>query len=308
MIPFKTIELSDKKDIDFCLKDNTFRACDFCFTNLYAWQAKFKTTFAIIDETLFIRYRETNGELCYMMPIGRMPLEKSLSVIINDAKENGIRLIIKAVTKRMWIRIQEAMPETFQYVFDRDNDEYIYLSEKLITLKGKKMQSKRNHINRFKADNPDWNYFSLSTEKELTECSMMLDEWEDLNIDKAEKSLRFDYIATKTMLENFHYLGLCGGAIRVKEKIVAFTIGERLTKDTFVVHVEKAFADMNGAYTVINRQFAENEASVFKYINREEDMGLEYLRRAKMSYHPDILLQERILTLKENSKTSKSAD
>jgi len=299
MIDFKKITLSDKPIIDNCLKNNIFRTCNFCFTNLIAWQAKFKTCFAVVDETLFLRYREENGEYCYFSPIGKMPLKESLALIIKDAEKNGIPLIIKVVGDQMWDCIEHEMPNTFQFSHDRNNDEYLYLSEKLISLKGKKLQRKRNHINRFKAENSDWNYSPLRTVEELQECSAMLNEWEDLNIGKAETSLRYDYIAIKTMLENFHFLQLCGGIIRISGKIVAFTIGERLTGDTFVVHVEKAFGDIQGAYPIINQQFVEHEISAdYTYINREEDMGLDYLRKSKMSYYPENLLKARILRLK----------
>ena len=299
MIEFKKITLSDKPIIDNCLKNNTFCSCNICFTNLVAWRAKFKTCFAVVDETLFVRYREENGECCYFLPIGKMPLKKSLALIMKDAEENNIPLLMKTVSDQMWERIEQEMPNTFQFSHDRDNDEYVYLTEKLISLKGKKLQSKRNHINHFKAENPDWGYSPISTIEELEECSEMLDKWEDLNIGKAEESLRYDYIAIKTMLENFHFLQLRGGIIRASGKIVAFTIGERLTDDTFVIHVEKAFGDVHGAYPIINQQFAENEVTTaYTYINREEDMGLEYLRKAKMSYYPDILLTARILRLK----------
>ncbi len=299
MIDFKSIELTDKKAIDACLSENTYRACDFSFANLYAWQAKFETTFAVEQDTLFLRYKENESTFCYLMPIGKIPLEKSLQKIIDDTTERKSPFLMKAVTRRMWADILQVMPDTFECKHDRDNDEYIYLSERLIHLTGKKLQPKRNHINRFKKENPDWSYFPLHSRKELDECTAMLNEWENMNIDKTENSLRYDYIATCIMLDNFEELGLCGGAIKVNGKIVAFTIGERLTEDTFVIHVEKAFGDMNGAYSIINQQFVEHEASQYKYINREEDMGLEYLRKAKMSYYPDILLQERIVTLKK---------
>ena len=298
MINFKSVLLSDKKTIDAYLLGNNYRACDFCFTNIFSWQARFETTFSIEQNTLFIRYKDIAGELCYTMPIGKLPLEKSLSLILKDAEENNIPFVMKGITLEMWNEIQKVMPDFFQVTHDKNNDEYIYLSEKLIHLNGKKLQSKRNHINRFKKDYPDWNYFTLSSKDELDECSDMLDTWEKLNPNKIETSLWHDYIATKAMLENFHYLELRGGAIRVNGKIVAFTIGEQLVKDTFVIHVEKAYSGMNGAYTIINQQFAENEASTFQYINREEDMGLEHLRQAKQSYYPEILLQEHILTLK----------
>lgn len=304
MIKFKQIELSDKNEIDACFAGNAYRACDFSFTNLYAWNAKFKTVFAIDHKTIFLRFIDSDGQIYYMMPIGKMPLKDAFVKMMDDARENNIPFQMKGVTARMWTKIKAEMSGYFDYFCDRDNDEYIYLSEKLIKLSGKKLQSKRNHINRFKADNPDWEYFPLTSYGELQECLKMLDEWEDSNESKAPKSIRYDYIATKLMLENFDYLQLRGGALRVNGKVVAFTIGEPLTADSFVVHVEKAFGDMNGAYTIINQQFIEHEASEFKYINREEDMGLEYLRKAKMSYYPDILLQEGILKPKNRIANS----
>lgn len=295
MINFKQITLSDKKVMDAAFAGNEYRACDFCFTNLYAWNAKFKTVYAIEHRTIFLRFQDSDGQTYYMMPIGKMPLIDAFKLIEEDAKINKIPFQMKGISSEMWEKIRNEIPGEFRYLPDRNNDEYIYLSEKLINLSGKKLQSKRNHINRFKADNPDWEYFPLTSQKELEECAYILDEWEEVNTSKADFSQRYDYIATKIMLENFEYLQLRGGAIRVNGKIVAFTIGEQLTADTFVVHVEKAFSEVNGAYTIINQQFIKHEASQYKYINREEDMGIANLRKAKMSYYPDLLLEEGIL-------------
>ncbi|MDR1091645.1 MAG: phosphatidylglycerol lysyltransferase domain-containing protein [Prevotella sp.] len=295
MINFKHIALSDKKAIDACFEGNTYRACDFCFANLYSWNAKFKTVFAIVHRTIFLRFQDSDGQLYYMMPIGKMPVRDAFELIVQDAEENRIPFQMKGISNKMWEVIQREIPGEFRRLPDRNNDEYIYLSEKLIKLSGKKLQSKRNHINRFKADNPGWVYFPLTSKSELDECAAMLDEWENVNTMKIDLSQRYDYVATKIMLENFEYLQLRGGAIRVNGKIVAFTIGESLTADTFVVHVEKAFGEMKGAYTMINQQFIEHEASGFTYINREEDMGMDNLRKAKMSYYPDMQLEESVL-------------
>jgi len=293
MLSFKQIELTDKPKIDACLEGNTFRACDFCFTNMFAWNAKFKTRYDVHHKTLFLRFEESDGQIYYMMPIGPFPLKESIQLMKEDAQACNIPFQMKGISLRMWNIIQEEMPGEFEYFHDRNNDEYLYFSEKLISLSGKKLQSKRNHINRFKADNPNWEYFPLTSKDELQECAKMLEEWE--NIKENEKSLRYDHIATCLMLEHFDYLQLKGGAIRVNGKIIAFTIGEKLTEDTFVIHVEKAFGEINGAYTIINQQFVQHEASEFKYINREEDMGIEPLRKAKLSYQPDILLEESVL-------------
>lgn len=294
MIHFKQIELSDKSKIDTCLEGNAFRACDFCFTNLFAWNIRFKTQYDIVNKTLFLRFQDFDDQFYYIMPIGPMPLKDAIELIKEDATLHNKPFKMKGITLEMWDSIQKYMPNEFEYIPDRDNSEYIYLSEKLITLSGKKLQSKRNHINRFKADNPDWEYFPLTSRSDLDKCTAMLDEWEDMKED-VEKTLRYDYIATKVMLDNFDELQLQGGAIKVNGKIIAFTIGEKLTEDTFVVHVEKAFSGINGAYTIINQQFIEHEASQYKYINREEDMGIESLRKAKLSYQPHMLLEEAIL-------------
>ncbi|NDV97109.1 DUF2156 domain-containing protein [Dysgonomonas sp. 521] len=295
MISFKQITLSDKKAIDAAFAGNEYRACDFCFANLYAWNARFKTVYAIEHRTIFLRFQDSDGQTYYMMPIGKMPLADAFNLIMEDARVNKIPFQMKGISLNMWEKIQAEIPGKFRYLPDRNNNEYIYLSERLIKLSGKKLQSKRNHINRFKADNPDWQYFPLTSREELDECAYMLDQWEEVNISKVDFSQRYDYIATKIMLDNFEYLQLKGGAVRVNGKIVAFTIGEPLTADSFVVHVEKAFGEMNGAYTIINQQFIEHEAAGYTYINREEDMGFENLRKAKLSYYPDILLEEGIL-------------
>ncbi|OJU49146.1 MAG: hypothetical protein BGN96_11185 [Bacteroidales bacterium 45-6] len=292
MVNFKTIELGDKKAIDACLANNSYQSCDFCFANLFAWNCKFQTVFAIVNDTLFLQFRESDGQLYYMMPIGKMPLRKAFELLIEDASKKYIPFRMKGVSSVMWKQIEQEMPGMFHFIHDRNNDEYIYLTEKLINLSGKKLQSKRNHINRFKAENPDWTFSPITERAEVDECIRMLCEWEDLNAERADKTLRYDYIATKTMLDNFDALRLCGGYVRTNGKIVAFSIGEPVNEDTFVVHVEKAYSGVNGAYTIINQQFAEHCGADYKYINREEDMGFENLRKAKLSYYPDILLEE----------------
>jgi hypothetical protein len=194
------------------------------------------------------------------------------------------------------------MPDIFDYKFNRSVSDYIYSSEKLVNLTGKKLQSKRNHINRFKREN-EWEYGSLSGNPSLIkECKEMLDQWMEINMADKDPSLVYDDVATTLMLDNFEYLGLKGGVIRVRGKIVAFTIGEPLTRDTFVVHVEKAYTSIHGAYSIINQQFAEHETTGFTYINREEDMGFENLRNAKLSYQPDILLEKYNARLKDRSR------
>lgn len=302
MLDFRKIELSDKERIDAYLQHQNYRASDYSFANLYCWSNRFDTQFATTDEWLFIRFKDNNGRNSYLKPIGNGDLAQAIQLIQDDHRlvaQTPFQL--RGLTHDMIAEIEAAMPNTFDYKLNRSVSDYIYTSEKLINLKGKKLQSKRNHINRFKREN-DWVYQSLHNNPQLVrQCYDMLEEWMRINMEEKDASLVYEDDATTLMLKHFEALQLRGGAVFANGELVAFTLGERLTADTFVVHVEKAFTDTHGAYTIINQQFVENELSAFTYINREEDMGLDNLRQAKLSYQPDILLEKHVARLKNQS-------
>lgn len=292
MLTFKSIELEDKDLINIYLSSQNYRASDLCFTNLFAWGKKFNTQFAVNEGWLFIRFKDNYGRNSYLKPIGKGDLKKRIEYIIEDNKQFDSIFQIRGITKEMIDEIENAMPGVFSYKLNMSVSDYIYTSEKLIHLKGKKLQSKRNHINRFIRENK-WKYKTLTGNPELVkECKSMLDKWMEINKEEKDPSIAYDDFATTIMLDNFEYLNLKGGLICVENEIAAFSIGEVLTEDTIVVHVEKAFTTIHGAYTIMNQQFVLNEASDFMYINREEDMGVENLRKAKLSYQPDILLEK----------------
>jgi hypothetical protein len=292
MITFKEIELEDIEIINSKLQSQNYRASDLCFTNLYAWGKKFNTQFAVTDEWLFIRFKDNNGRNSYLKPIGTGDIKEGIEIILEDHKQFNTVFQIRGMTKQMIEEVETAFPNKFIFKLNLSVSDYIYTVDKLRELKGKKLQSKRNHINRFNREN-DWKYKTLTNNSELVkECKIMLNKWMELNKDEKDPSLIYDDFATTIMLENFERLNLRGGLICVDNEIVAFSIGEPLTKDTIVVHVEKAFTSIHGAYTIINQQFALHETEGYTYINREEDMGVENLRRAKLSYYPDILLEK----------------
>lgn len=292
MLTFKTIELKDKDTINSYLGRQNYRASDLCFTNLFCWGKKFDTQYAVTDGWLFIRFRDNNNRNSYLKPVGQGKIKEAVEIMLEDHKPFDTVFQIRGLTREMMDEIEKAMPGVFDYKLNRSVSDYIYLTEKLITLSGKKLQSKRNHVNRFKREN-EWEYKSLTANPAMVkECRAMLHRWMQINGQDKDPSLVYDDFATTLMLDNFEYLGLQGGLICVNDEIAAFSIGEPLTEDTFVVHVEKAFTSVHGAYNIINQQFLENEASNFTYVNREEDMGIENLRNAKLSYHPDILLEK----------------
>ena len=292
MLTFKSLDLEDRDLINSYLQKQNYRASDLCFTNLFCWGKKFDTQFAVKDEWLFIRFKDNNGRNSYLKPLGGVDVKEGIAFIMDDHKQFDSLFQIRGLTQDMIDEIEEAMPGMFEYKLNRSVSDYIYTTEKLIHLRGKKLQSKRNHINRFNREN-DWKYKTLTGNPELVEeCKMMLDKWMEMNMEEKDPSLVYDDYATTLMLENFEYLNLRGGLLCVDNEIAAFSIGEPLTEDTVVVHVEKAFTTIHGAYNMINQQFVENEAAGFMYVNREEDMGIDNLRQAKLSYQPDIILEK----------------
>lgn len=297
MIDFKEITLNDKPIFDKLLEGNSYRSSECCFSNLYGWAHKYNTKFAVFSDFLLIKFTSIQGGCLYLRPLGKGNLKRAINAIFEDCGCER-RFEMAGITERMWQDIDAEMPGVFEKTRVRNNYDYIYTVEKLTQLSGKKLQSKRNHINRFKKENR-WEYVSLNNNPEmLSECKVMLDEWYEINAAVKDDSLETDYKTTANFLARFEPLQLRGGAILANNKLVAFSLGTRLTHDTFIVHVEKALTDVHGSYAIMNQQFAEHEGEGYTYINREEDMGFESLRKAKMSYQPDILLEKNAVKLK----------
>ena len=156
-----------------------------------------------------------------------------------------------------------------------------------MTLSGKKLSSKRNHINRFMREYGDFEYVEISRET-VPECKRIFEEWCEKNdACECEYPEECEKWACSQLLDNWHSLpGLKGALIKVNGRFEAFTIGEMVNHNTAVIHIEKGNTDVHGIYTVINKEFVTRAFPETKYINREEDMGKEGLRKAKSSYHP----------------------
>ena len=172
--------------------------------------------------------------------------------------------------------------------------DYIYKVSDLLELAGRKYQPKRNLISRFRNNN-EWTYEDIDNGN-IAECVAMNEEWCQRNGCNDEGSLQLEAGAVAAMLAHFCELGLCGGLLRVQGKVIAYTVGEPLSGDTFIVHIEKAFTEFQGAYQTINQQFLLHHAAGFQYVNLEDDAGDAGLRKAKLSYHP-AFMQEKYIAL-----------
>ena len=291
MLPFRPVTIDDRETLQFFFNKVAFGNCDFSFSNIFSWKHAYDTTFAVEDDFLYIHFQPENELPGYLFPVGEGDLKAAVERIRRDADKRATAFQLYAVTQKMFDLLEAALPGQFLYEKGRDWSEYIYASEDLIRLRGKKYQAKRNHINKFKRTY-EWKYLPITREI-IPDCLALYDRWCAENRGcNGEQSLNEERIATQNAFHHFEKLGLIGGALRINGEILAYSYGQPLTKNVFGVHAEKCLYEIDGGFAMINREFAEHNCADYTYINREEDLGIESLRQAKMSYHPAILLEK----------------
>lgn len=293
---FQPISLTDRDAISAFTLNAPYSNCDFAFANMCSWRFLYDTEYAIEDGFLFIRfYIEENAgrRLAYMIPIGHGDLPEAIRKLDENNHVNGFGhpLLVLGITPEARRELEAACPNEFAYMADRDYFDYIYLREELLTLRGKKLQSKRNHVNRFRKE---YTYTYVPLTAETAPCCMELERtWMRANAtDDNADDLTNERRSMDFALRNFDALGLTGGALVIDDHIAAFTYGSPINRTTFGVHVEKADTSYEGIFSVINQEFVAHIPEAYTYINREEDLGLPGLRKAKLSYNPAVLLEK----------------
>ncbi len=290
MLVFKDITPEDKDLIQSFTLVSKRMNCDLSFANLCSWSFLYHTQFAVMDGYLLFRFH-VDGELSYMMPVGSGDVHPVLEALMLDAEAQGSKLRMLGVCVNMKAKIEAALPGRFTFSEDRDYFDYIYLREDLATLKGKKYQPKRNHINKFKKQYPDYEYRPLTPEL-VDECLKLAEEWCIANNCDEQKALTAERQSMTYALQHLEALGLTGGVLHAGGRIAAFIYGAPINANTWDTCVEKADTNIEGAYAMINYEYANHIDAAYTYINREEDLGLEGLRKAKLSYQPVVLLEK----------------
>ena len=278
------------------LDKSTRGSLDYSFTTAFVWRNIYEHHITRMEDYFLLRADPQNP--IYQFPAGQGPLKPVLRALEEDAQKAGALLRLNAVLPEQKAQLEAELPGRFSFAEDRDGADYIYDTQALATLKGKKLASKRNHINRFVDNHPDWTYEPLSKEN-INDVRQMNTIWMMQAGCSPDTDLTDEYCAVESALRYFKELRLSGGLIRTGGKVVAFSIGDELSQDTFLVHFEKAFSDEQGAYPMINQQFVQHTCMAYPFVNREEDAGVPGLRRAKLSYRPVRLVEKYIATLKE---------
>lgn len=280
---FRVPEIDDKTLFEKTLYDLDSNSFSKSFGSYFLWEENHKTKICFDNDVLYIKYEKENP--LYEMPKGAKTDEKlkeAMEYLLEYHSElnshAGFKLI--RLLKDEAAKLEKLFPDRFDIKPERDDFEYIYSAQALANLKGKKYHSKRGHITKFSKNNK-WQYSALDVAKK-EDCIEFFKSWFKEKTDTNPNEMA----AIEKALNYYEELGLYGGTILVDEKIVACAVGERLNSETFVVHFEKALREYADAYTVINNELCKNIQNEYKFINREEDLGIPGLRKAKLSYHP----------------------
>lgn len=300
MLAFRKITIEDKAEIEQYTALISTYLCEHCFVDLYIWKDHYDTEICFENGFLFVRCKSFPDEIpLYLAPIGQGDLRAAVALLQQDAAERGVPFLMTAISEGMLPIYQETFNAEFDFVTSENSADYIYLSEKLQTLSGKKLQSKRNLVNRFLADYEGrWCYVPISSNNTKDAYAFHL-EWCKKHGCRKNLSFMGETCAIKLALDHFSALNLCGGILLLDNQVIAFTLGCRAREDLYVVQIEKADSDISGAYQMINQQFVRANCTEVQYVNREEDLGIEGLRKAKKSYYPAFYGQKYTAVLKK---------
>ncbi len=290
---FKELSIEAVPKIKDFLYDSGEETCEITPVNLVFWQPLYKNEYLIKDNILLLKSSFEQGDI-FSLPFGDM--EKGLDLIREYSNlsypsiwaQDGKRFESFISKYSQFYNIEESRNE-FDYIYNREN---------LASLAGKKYHSKRNHISAF-SKQFDWRYEEINADNVLA-VQQFAQRWYEENLERSDVEMMAERNGVMLLLQNMGALNISGGMIKVSDEIAAFTLASAINDRVYDIHIEKALPPFLAAYSVINREFARRLPESCVYINREDDLGLEGLRRSKLSYHPEKLVKKYICLKKEN--------
>lgn len=298
---FRPITLDAKPLIDAYTKPWTLECSDLSFTNLFIWGADGKMEYAEKENVLYIKLDFEGVPVFLWAPIPKYGAEVDYRKAIYDGiaymKNAGVEPTFRSVWTPFRDKMLEVCPELYSMPTDIAWD-YVYTRESLATLKGKKLHGKRNHINKFLSKYPDYEYRKLDSSM-IQDCIALYDRWIGEKDAEAAKSLQDEKQSVCLALNHMKELGLTGGTIYIDGKLRAFTVGERLHPHMQLIHIEKGDTAYDGIFPMINQQYVLHECMDVELVNREEDMGIEGMRKAKRSYNPVKMIEKYLLSTRD---------
>lgn len=290
MFNFKPIELGDKAGFERYTLCHGYHNLEASFANIFIWRRAWNIHMATDEIAMYLHL--SKGRVSFALPPFLddcdMSMVEPLTRYEKFFASRGEKPLLKGVTIELKEKIERDCPGWYTFTADRDNFEYVYNAQDLITLAGKKYHAKRNHINKFLKEHTF--EYRRYTAADYDACIALQQRWIETK-DEPSKSYQGELDAAKDALAHIEALGLKAGLLFVDGNLEAYSVGEKFD-DMAIIHFEKANPDIQGVFALINREFASHEFSDVAYINREEDMGIEGLRKAKLSYYPACLKEK----------------
>ena len=287
MLSFRPVTIEDRPLLHDFFREAEGHGSEYSFANIFFWgDQQICTQF---EKPLILSRFGT--WIAYLYP----QTNEYTALLREDAKERGIPFRYWGMTLEEAGSLERAFPDLFRITASRNSFDYVYNIERLCTLSGKKLQSKRNHCNRFEQEHPDFRVLPLD-DILLQQCRGFTERWYEEHAHLHDPdAYAGEKRAIRKAFDHFHALQMEGIALFCDEGLVGFSMGNRIRETMFDVNYEKALAAVNGAYPMVNREFARylhEKYPTIRLLNREDDMGIPGLRRAKESYYPDILLEK----------------
>ena len=290
-IEFRPIVPSDRALYEKYLSDGHERGCEFSFSNVFLWGDQ---CWARVRDHIVL-FSHFGSRTVYPFPLGRGDKREVLDAVMADAIARGVPCCITGLDVVAKQTLERLYPDQFRFHYSPGSFDYVYAIDDLADLAGKKYHGKRNHLNRFRQTYPDYTVEPIDRSN-LLRVADMVNEWYQA---RAQVDPDGDYQMEKAALEKalayFEELGLDGLLLQSEGRVLAMTMASHLRPDTVDVHFEKARADAPGAYAAINYELARYirvRYPAVRFLDREEDMGLEGLRRAKQSYYPHHMVEK----------------
>jgi len=277
---FKAVGLEDRDVVRSFLACCPIDVCEMNFGNSFIWRNFDHPRFTVIHNNLCLLFEPPDEPAYFLQPFGNSAIPETIRTCLDHAPR---------LSRIPASFAEKYCSEGFQCATDPDNFDYVYATRDLIELKGKKYDGKRNRIRKFERNHAS-RYLKLTADH-LGACHRLFEEWvgeKDPSIPMAGAQQD----AIQQALTHFEALDLSGGAIEVEGAVAAFSIGEQLNPDTAVIHIEIVSPKYEGLAQLMNREFVKNELASYAFINREQDMGVPGLRKAKQSYQPQHLVEK----------------
>lgn len=283
MIDWKFVDIGDKALFDAYYKSYESEVSDYNFTQLLLWAEAYQIAYALIDGFLVVRLQAPHETVPYIhMPVGRGNLDQVIKKVKADFEAHSEIMTIRSITRLQYIELKKQVDMEMKFKLLRDQYEYIYPSHDLSKLNTKKLKRKLDMYKSFRR-NHETTVHKLS-DIDAKAIGDMLDEWYD-NMAESDV-LTAEREGIKKVLRHLETLDCIGCVIKSKGRPIAFSIGEALTENMFLVLIEKAIRDYKGAYVALIKEFAHMYGKDYTFTNREEDLGIPGLRKSKLLYRP----------------------